>query len=470
MRTSLANQLLRTLVNLGEEEEPELVRNLMTMAELKWDSYEGFRAGQRFMESLARWLQGFPDQPTRRRWLDFVLDQLVFVSAAEVDHLIAVTYPDFIRPAVLERAAAASGISRHRKAQLMNAPAFKVEQRRILVLALSDGARLDVLRRNSDLSHEQFVPQPAVPDDRRDDLHKKLEQALMKHGGKSHDPTFNHVLLVDDFYGSGTSLIDLLEGGDDSPKPTGKIAKFLKNADSLTTVASNDSPAIIARDYTGTILLYMASQRAKQHIEDCLVRADLADRWALEVVQMFDDTCRVTNTELLEDCDAFGTRAGRRTQEILCARLPRRRALGGPLSQRAEQQRQSVVGRDSTGRSRQSPDSLERRALFPRYERHHSGSALMAYPNPFRTRHSEAASAKPRHVHRDVCTRSAPRPPAPPFDQFYVLRSAPGAGKTSLMKCLTASTLSYIHQHRSKSTNLVSFLTDFGVQIRPVRS
>lgn len=371
MRTSLANQLLRTLVNLGEEEEPELVRNLMTMAELKWDSYEGFRAGQRFMESLARWLQGFPDQPTRRRWLDFVLDQLVFVSAAEVDHLIAVTYPDFIRPAVLERAAAASGISRHRKAQLMNAPAFKVEQRRILVLALSDGARLDVLRRNSDLSHEQFVPQPAVPDDRRDDLHKKLEQALMKHGGKSHDPTFNHVLLVDDFYGSGTSLIDLLEGGDDSPKPTGKIAKFLKNADSLT-VASNDSPAIIARDYTGTILLYMASQRAKQHIEDCLVRADLADRWALEVVQVFDDTCRVTNTELLEDCDAFWDPVLEDEHKKYSARGYQDGALSVVLYHNAPNNSVSPLWADSTGRSRQSPDSLERRALFPRYERHHS--------------------------------------------------------------------------------------------------
>lgn len=371
MKTSLANQLLRTLVGLDEEEEAELVRQLMTMAELKWDSYEGFRAGQRFMESLARWLQGFSDQPTRRRWLDFVLNRLIFVSAAEVDHLIAVTYPDFIRPAVLERAAAASGIARHRKAQLMNAPAFKVEQRRILVFALSDGARLDVLRRNSDLSHEQFLPQPAVPDTRREDLRKKLERALTVHGGEGEEPTFNHLLLVDDFYGSGTSLIDLVEGGDGSPTLDGKVAKFREHADSLT-VASNDMPALLAKDYSATILLYMASRRAKQHIEDCLARAGLANRWGLDVVQVFDEDCRVTDAELLADCDVFWDPVLEDEHKKCAARGYRDGALPVVLYHNAPNNSVSPLWADSTGRRRQGSESLERRALFPRYERHHS--------------------------------------------------------------------------------------------------
>ena len=56
---------------MGEEAEAEVIPKLMAMAELKWDSYEGFRAGQRFMESLARWLREFPDEETRRRWRHF---------------------------------------------------------------------------------------------------------------------------------------------------------------------------------------------------------------------------------------------------------------------------------------------------------------------------------------------------------------------------------------------------------------
>ena len=87
----------------------------------------------------------------------------------------------------------------------------------------------------------------------------------------------------------------------------------------------------------------------------------------------------------------------------------------------------------------------------------------MAYPNPFRTRHSEAASRNLALFTATFAPEVLHALPAPPFEQFYVLRSAPGAGKTSLMNCLTASTLNYVHQHRSKTANLVSFLSEFGV-------
>ena len=42
MKTSLANALLRELVVLDPDKEAELIPQLMVMAELKWDSYEGF--------------------------------------------------------------------------------------------------------------------------------------------------------------------------------------------------------------------------------------------------------------------------------------------------------------------------------------------------------------------------------------------------------------------------------------------
>jgi len=87
----------------------------------------------------------------------------------------------------------------------------------------------------------------------------------------------------------------------------------------------------------------------------------------------------------------------------------------------------------------------------------------MAQPNPFRTRHSEAASRNLALFTATFAPEVLHALPAPPFEQFYVLRSAPGAGKTSLMKCFTAETLSYVHRHRSRATTLVSFLTEFGV-------
>lgn len=371
MKTSLANQLLRTLVDLGEEEESELVPQLMTMAELKWDSYEGFGAGQRFMESLARWLRGFQDQPTQKRWLHFLLNKLVFVSKAEVDHLVAMAYPDFIRPAVLERVATASGIDGHRKARLMNAPAFKVELRRTLILALSDGARLDVLRRNSDLSHEQFVPQPEVSEARRGDLLQKLGKALAVHSTGVEQCTFNHILLVDDFYGSGTSLIKMVADAEGTETPEGKIAKFIENADSLT-VAKDDRPALLSEDYTATVLLYLASGRAKRHIEKSLVSAGLTDRWRLEVVQVLGDDCVVTDADLLADCDIFWDPVLEDEHKKCAARGYKDCALSVVLHHNAPNNSVSPLWADSIGRRRQGVQSLERRALFPRYERHHS--------------------------------------------------------------------------------------------------
>jgi hypothetical protein len=371
VKTSLANRLLRAVVELDEEDEAKLVPRLMMMAELKWDSYEGFRAGQRFMESLVRWLQEFPDQAARRRWMDFLLNQLVFVGAAEVDHLIAVAYPDFIRPAVLERVAAASGIERHRKAQLLNAAAFKVEQRRILVFALSDGARLDMLRRNSDLSHEQFVPGPTVPETRRVDLIKKLRTALTVHGGSEAESTFNHVLLVDDFYGSGTSLIDTIEGKDGAVTLGGKVAKFCDYANGLTE-AEGDQPVVFAKDYRVTILLYMASARAKRHIEESLARAGLAERWSLEVVQTFDDGCEVSDTDLLTDCDTFWDPVLEDEHKKRSARGYKDCALPIVLHHNSPNNSVSPLWADSTGRRREDLQSRNRRALFPRYERHHS--------------------------------------------------------------------------------------------------
>lgn len=372
MKTTLANKLLRALLDFSDDDESELLPPLLTMAELKWDSYEGFRAGQRFMESLARWLQGFDDQPTRRRWLEFILERLIFISAAEVDHLISVTYPDFIRPAVLERAAANSGIELHRKAQLMNSPAFKIEQRRILVCALSDGAHLDALRRNSALSHEQIVPQLAVPHTRRTELRLKLDQAVAAHGGAPTQATFDHVLLIDDFYGSGTSLIDVSENEAGTVAIQGKIKKVLKEAELLTDPSDTDPAPLLIHDYSATIHLYMASRQAKDHIEKCLVQAGLADRWTLNVVQVFDDDCRVEDPELLADCDSFWDPILEDEHKKYSARGYKDCALPVVLYHNAPNNSISPLWADSIGRRREDLTSLERRALFPRYERHHS--------------------------------------------------------------------------------------------------
>lgn len=87
----------------------------------------------------------------------------------------------------------------------------------------------------------------------------------------------------------------------------------------------------------------------------------------------------------------------------------------------------------------------------------------MAIPNPFRTRHSEAAA---RDAHLFTSTfgpEILSVIPPPPFNQFYVIRSAPGAGKTSMMKALTPTILYHVHENRTRLSSLHSFLEDYGV-------
>ena len=53
---------------------------------IKYDEYGNFGPGAKFVESLAGWLQQFPEK-RRQLALDFVLDELVFISETEMSHL-----------------------------------------------------------------------------------------------------------------------------------------------------------------------------------------------------------------------------------------------------------------------------------------------------------------------------------------------------------------------------------------------
>ena len=162
--------------------------------------------------------------------------------------------------------------------------------------SISCGATLNSRMNSSSLTS-------AVPDARRLELSAKLSTALQVHGANLVPPSFNHVLLVDDFYGSGTSLMDFEPGAGGERVMKGKFKRFLDNAQEWTATTAGATP-FLTRDFTGTILLYMASAAASDHINLALEEAGLADRWKLTVVRVRRRT-EVTDPLLLDDCDAF---------------------------------------------------------------------------------------------------------------------------------------------------------------------
>ena len=358
MRDDLAGRLLDKLLDWTDEEQRIWVADLATMADYKFDDYEGFSAGERFFERLARWLAQFPDPLDRRRLIEFVRSELVFISRNEMNQAISCVYPHYIKPRLVERAAKEINVHHYRRREVVSSTAFKALRRKTVFLGLSDGARLDQLRRSStELSHEQFSLTAELGDHTRQSMVEKLQKALDKISTRCHDPLFETVVLVDDFYGSGTSLIDQRDDG----TWKGKLYRANKHIEKLISL---DTP-IICQDPMVVVVLYVASGQAKAHIDKMLEK--FQPTWKFVVVQEFPEGSKIVDSELLRICDDYfdpimiDEYKGPAPIGYMDAALP------VVLFHNTPNNSISPLWADTEFES----ESLKRRALFPRYERHH---------------------------------------------------------------------------------------------------
>lgn len=297
MREALAERLLATVMNWTPEDVANERPLLQAMAALKYDEYQQFAPGIRFVESLALWLRQFKTDEERRTAYDFVKSRLVFFSAAEIAHLVTIAYPDHIRPLLISRAAQTTGVPERLVGRIANSREYRILRRQCLFLGLSDGARIDTFRRatNAELSHEQiwqtYEMSPEKGDGMLSELRKNLVSLLgSNNGADTH--RFRMIFLLDDFSGSGRSCLRK----DDSGKSiVGKIAKFrdqLQLADRLGKLVNTDDL------YVG-IVLYIATKRAVDHL-----RALLAEMFqplpkiacGIHVVNMLEDAVSLDDT------------------------------------------------------------------------------------------------------------------------------------------------------------------------------
>ena len=289
MRDQLAEQLLARVMQWDSGEVARHMPLLQSMAAYKYDEYQRFSPGMRFVESFALWLQQFEKHDERETAFRFVSNKLVFVSTAEINHLVSLTYPDHIRPILL---AAASEVDGSRRSHLGSAPSqtFQVLERRCLFLGLSDGARTDVLRRvNGQLSHEQVRLTHELPDDRIESLITDLGADLEIKLGRKPTPaecTFKTVVLLDDFSASGLSYFRQEPSG----ALKGKVAKFhnkLIDGGAYSRLVDPDAHVIVA--------LYMATASAHEYLRAACQEAfsKLGRRSSIVVVQQFPDAMRI---------------------------------------------------------------------------------------------------------------------------------------------------------------------------------
>jgi hypothetical protein len=265
VKQQLAEELLAQVLHWAPNDVAKERPLLQAMASLKYDEYEQFSPGLRFVESLALWLNQF-DPADRHAAYRFVKQHLVFCSSDEMDHLVETAYPDYARPILLELSAAEQGIDRWRVGQISRSSAFRVRQRQTLFLGLSDGARIDTFRRaNPELNHEQIWQTHELSQPRVAELLEKLNEHIrnMTTTGDGNDQRFRSIVLLDDFSASGSSYYTIKPDGHIS----GKVAKFLSAlTDKGQALAELCDPAGIDL----IILIYVATEQAVDHLRSSL--------------------------------------------------------------------------------------------------------------------------------------------------------------------------------------------------------
>ena len=225
MRRELALKVLGHILRWDDAQATTEFRWLNLMSRLKFDGYQDFLAGARFLESLAAWLQQFEHLEERRDAYAFVRTNLIYIGEAEMQHLVEIFYPEFVQRRLLHAAAAQQNTPPHLVwASTSSAAAYDRLLRQTLFIGLSDGARLDLLRRVNDgaISHEQILPTIYVGPDKWRAVLDALQEKLQDDWAR-----FRFLYLVDDFTASGTTFLRKKNG-----QWKGKLERFRQSVDS----------------------------------------------------------------------------------------------------------------------------------------------------------------------------------------------------------------------------------------------
>ncbi len=92
MRTTLAETLLTKIMEWTPDEIDRERPLLQAMANLKWNEYQQFAPGTRFLESLVKWLQQFDNLSHKKTAYKLVREHLIFISSEQIAHLVDILF------------------------------------------------------------------------------------------------------------------------------------------------------------------------------------------------------------------------------------------------------------------------------------------------------------------------------------------------------------------------------------------
>ena len=314
MQRDLAENLLARIMAWDDATKARERARLQLFAAYKYDQYQQFAPGRRFLESLALWLRQFNPGEERNVAYAFVRDRLVFISNDEMNSLVDLAFPTIVRPLLLRDAAHAIGVSSFRRKAIAASESYRCLQRQTLVLGLSDGARTDRFRRvnTRSMSHEQVFHAYDVSDKKAGEMAAKLRQDLgkiLKREPTLDEARFRYVVLLDDFTASGLSYIRKNQKSNEWEGKIPKIVEHLSRGDGLGQCIACDNVRVL-------VVLYIGSKQAMDQIEESLHRISFA-KGTVELKVVFelghgtrlDPESEVPLFRLLEDNRYFDKQA-----------------------------------------------------------------------------------------------------------------------------------------------------------------
>lgn len=264
MRFDLEKQFLVQLMGWNEIDVTKRLEEIDLMSDIKYDSYDQFMPGIKFVGNFYLWLSQFKDKQERELMYDFVKKYIIFINSTQIAHLIDLLYNTKVIPLIRKKVVEDYNqkgikVNKYNNRLLDNSAEFKTHKRKTLFIGLSDGSHIDIIRRNSYLDNDQVLTNYYPDDNKVKDLADELvaSEDLQNDANKQ----FESIVLIDDFTASGSSFIRKKEDGTFG----GKLPTF------FTELNSNDKfKKLLADNYEIHLYFLIATENALTYIKDLL--------------------------------------------------------------------------------------------------------------------------------------------------------------------------------------------------------
>lgn len=278
MKDRLAERLLYKTMDWDTEILGEELSFLQDMSYYRYDYYEQFIPGVRYLGSLVRWLGQFDTKEEQDLMYNYVKNNLIYITREQIINLVYLSFSTIINPFIIDETSKILKIESFKVNKIINDDEYDKQKRRTLFIGLSDGSHIDVLRRSAELNNEQVLTSYSVSDEKIKELIKDLKKDLNEVN------TFKNLILVDDFTASGTSYIRKEEG-----EFKGKLTKILP-----WLQAHCERDDLFEKNVNIVLLFYIATEDSLSYLEKII--GDYQKKIGSNFIFLIDSVQKIGNS------------------------------------------------------------------------------------------------------------------------------------------------------------------------------